>query len=59
MSAHPWKSIEKHSGVNSLVMKHISEHDAGDYVCQVGNYQILVNLHLVDKFILVLDLNIE
>ena len=28
-------SIEKHKGVNSLVIKDISELDAGDYVCQV------------------------
>ena len=35
VSADPRISVEKHSGVNSLVIKHITEHDAGDYVCQV------------------------
>ena len=58
-SADPWISVAKHSGVNSLVIKHITEHDAGDYVCQVGNFQILENLHLVDKFINISALNIE
>ena len=32
-------SIEKHKGVNSLVIKDISEQDAGDYVCQVREGQ--------------------
>ena len=59
VSADPRISVEKHSGVNSLVIKHITEHDAGDYVCQVGNFQILANLHLVDKFINISDLYIE
>ena len=59
VSADPRISVEKHSGVNSLVIKYITEHDAGDYVCQVGNFQILVNLHLVDRFIMISDLDIE
>jgi len=29
-------SIEKHKGVNTLVIKDISELDAGDYVCQIS-----------------------
>jgi hypothetical protein len=48
-----------HSSVNSLMIKHITEHDASDYVCPVGNFQILVNLHLVDKFIIISYLDIE
>ena len=59
VSADLMISVEKNSGVNSLVIKHITEHDAGDYVCQVGNFQILENLHLVDKFINISALNIE
>ena len=35
VSADPRISVEKHGGVNTLVIKHITEHDAGDYVCQV------------------------
>ena len=38
VSADPRISVEKHSGVNTLVIKHISEHDAGEYVCQVCIY---------------------
>ena len=38
VSADPRISVEKHSGVNTLVIKHISEHDAGEYVCQVSTY---------------------
>ena len=59
MSADPRIIVEKHSGVNNFVIKHITEHDAGDYVCQVGNFQILAKLHLVDKFIFILDFNIK
>ena len=35
VSADPRISVEKHGGVNTLVIKHITQHDAGDYVCQV------------------------
>ena len=38
VSADPRISVEKHSGVNTLVLKHISEQDAGEYVCQVNTY---------------------
>ena len=36
VSADPRISVEKHSGVNTLVIKHISQQDAGEYVCQVS-----------------------
>ena len=39
VSADPRISVEKHSGVNTLVIKQISEQDAGEYVCQVLLYQ--------------------
>ena len=38
VSADPRISVEKHSGVNTLVIKHISQQDAGEYVCQVSIY---------------------
>ena len=38
VTADPRISVEKHSGVNTLVIKHISEQDAGEYVCQVSIY---------------------
>ena len=38
VSADPRISVEKHSGVNTLVLKHISKQDAGEYVCQVSIY---------------------
>ena len=41
VSADPRISVEKHSGVNSLVIKHITEQDAGEYVCQVGFLKLL------------------
>ena len=40
VSADPRISVEKHSGVNTLVIKHISQQDAGEYVCQVSIYYI-------------------
>ena len=38
VTADPRISVEKHSGVNTLVIKHINEQDAGEYVCQVSIY---------------------
>ena len=35
--------MEKHNGVNTLVIKHVSEHDAGEYVCQVCTRQFKQN----------------
>ena len=40
VSADPRISVEKHSGVNTLVIKHISQQDAGEYVCQVSIFYI-------------------
>ena len=40
-------SIEKHKGVNSLVIKDISEQDAGDYVCQVREGRIVRMMRIV------------
>ena len=37
INADPRISIEKHNGVNSLVIRDISQQDAGEYVCQVGH----------------------
>ena len=35
VSADPRISVEKHRGVNTLVIKHINQQDAGEYGCQV------------------------
>ena len=35
LAADPRVSVEKHSGVNTLNIRDITETDAGEYVCQV------------------------
>ena len=60
VSADPRISVEKHSGVNSLVLKHIKEHEAVDNVCQSSNlFNIGESAFCIYKFILILDLDIE
>ena len=60
VSADPWICVEKHSGVNTLVLKHITEHEAGDNVCQSCNlFNIGESAFCICKFILILDLDIE
>ena len=59
VSADPRISVEKHRGVNSLGIKHITEYNAGGYVCQLGNFQISRNLYLVDKLLIIVYLDIE
>ena len=36
INADPRISIEKHNGVNSLVIRDINPQDAGEYVCQIS-----------------------
>lgn len=52
VSADPRISVEKHSGVNSLVIKHITEHDAGDYVCQISILNDILSVqHTLDVLV--------
>ena len=46
VSADPRISVEKHSGVNTLVIKHISQQDAGEYVCQVSIYYTIIIIYI-------------
>ena len=36
LSADPRISVERHNGVDILSIRDITEHDAGEYVCQVS-----------------------
>lgn len=52
VSADPRISVEKHSGVNTLVIKHISEHDAGEYVCQISILNDILSVkHTLDVLV--------
>merc|ERR1719228_1857801 len=52
VSADPRISVEKHNGVNSLVIKHISEHDVGEYVCQISILNDILSVqHTLDVLV--------
>ena len=51
VTADPRISVEKHSGVNTLVIKHISEQDAGEYVCQVSSLCQYFIFHTFFRFL--------